>query len=399
MHKSSLPEWALAACPFIQLPDLPEEGNHYGKSFLRDLIPIQDDINRARSTWAEQLALRARLLLWAPDGHNASFRLLGGLPGTLVTTAGPEFKPEAITLGAGAEGIESFYQQSVAAAQDLGNMNEASTGKLPAAGLAAKAIYALQYADERSVQEVSNAQDIALKRLAEAIDAVQRTEYKEPRKVRIVGRDRAYLVQREVAPEDLDFSVDYQFLPGSMLARSKEAVRNELLTLKDAGLVDDATLKKALPTAVPDAFRRSYDLQESKARRILDELRRNPEATFAPAPYDDPVTQAAVFEEFMLTRAFELEADDVKTRIEQYWQALKTLQSASASASAPAAGPAGGGESPAAPAAGVPVGAETPPGTQPGEVPPPAGAEALAQTAETAVAPPPGFGEPASVLG
>ena len=35
--KEPLPQWALKACPFIQLLDTPEEGNHYGKAPLRDL--------------------------------------------------------------------------------------------------------------------------------------------------------------------------------------------------------------------------------------------------------------------------------------------------------------------------------------------------------------------------
>jgi hypothetical protein len=389
VQKSSLPEWALEACPFIQVPEIHEEGNHYRKSFLRDLIPLQDDINRARSTWAEQLALRARLLLWAPDGHNLNFRLLGGLPGTLCTSASPEFKPEALNLGAGAEGIESFYGQSLEAAADIGNMNEASTGKLPSAGLAAKAIYALQYADERSIQEVSNAQDLALKQLAEALDAVTRKEYKERRKVRIMGRDRSYLLETEIAPEHLDLKADYQFVPGSMLSRSKEAVKNELFQLKEQGLVSDALIRKVLPTAVPDAFRESYDLHESKARRILHDLLNDPELQVAPKPYDDLQVHLMVFQEFMLTKRFELLGDQTRTKIEQYWQALQAML-----APPPVApgGPEGSGAAPAAGGA-PPVGEQpTPGGPQPGAAA--QGVEALASEAEAAAAPPPGFGQP-----
>lgn len=382
VQKSSLPEWALEACPFIQVPELHEEGNHYRKSFLRDLIPLQDDINRARSTWAEQLALRARLLLWAADGHNLNFRLLGGLPGTLVTSASAEFKPEALNLGAGAEGIENFYGGSLDAAADIGNMNEASTGKLPSAGLAAKAIYALQYADERSIQEVSNAQDVALKQLAEALDAVTRKEYKEKRKVRIMGRDRSYLLESEIAPEHLDFKADYQFVPGSMLSRSKEAVKNELFQLKEQGLVSDALIRKVMPTSVPDAFRESYDLHESKARRTLHDLLNDPDLQVAPKPYDDLNVHLMVFTEFLLTKRFELLGDRQRAKLEQYWQALQAMLAP------PPTGQPGkpGGAAPAALGGAVP-----PPAGPPGAVAPAAeGAENLAAAAEAAVAPPPG---------
>ena len=388
VQKNSLPAWALEACPFIQVPELHEEGNHYRKSFLRDLVPLQDDINRARSTWAEQIALRARLLLGAPDGHNLNFRLLGGLPGTLVTYASEEFKPAVLNMGSGAEGIEDFYARSLEGAADLGNMNEASTGKLPSAGLAAKAIYALQYADERSVQEVSNAQDTALKKLAEALDAVTRKEYKEPRKVRIMGRDRSYLLETEIAPEHLDIKVDYQFVPGSMMSRSKEAVRNELFALKEQGLVDDATIRKVLPTAVPDAFRQSYDLHESKARRVLHDLLNDPELQVAPQPYDEAQVHIMVFQEFMLSRRFELLGDQQRTKLQQYWQAcILSLQPPAAPPGAPV--PPGG--TPAPGGAGPQAGPAAPQGVPPAA----AGAQNLEQAAET-VAPPPGFGEPSA---
>lgn len=390
VSKMSLPEWALEACPFIQVPELHEEGNHYRKSFLRDLIPLQDDINRSRSTWAEQIALRARLLLGAPDGHNLNFRLLGGLPGTLVTYASEEMKPAVLNMGSGAEGIEDFYARSLEAAADLGNMNEASTGKLPSAGLAAKAIYALQYADERSVQEVSNAQDIGLKQLAEALDAVTRKEYKETRKVRIMGRDRAYLLEMEVAPEHLDVKVDYQFVPGSMLSRSKEAVRNELFALKEQGLVDDATIRKVLPTAVPDAFRQSYDLHESKARRILHELLNDAEAQVAPQPYDDLQVHVMVFQEFMLTKRFELLGDTQRQKLQQYWQAC--IVGLQPPAPPPGAPPGPGGGAPP-PGGAPPVGGEGGPAGAAGVPPVAQGAQTL-EAAAQAVAPPPGFGEP-----
>jgi hypothetical protein len=170
--------------------------------------------------------------------------------------------------------MDEFYQSSLAAASDLGNMNDASTGKLPSAGFAAKAIYALQYADERSISKTSTLQDESLKKLAFAIDAVTRAEYKEARKVRISGEDRDFLVESEILPDQLDTDIDYYFTPGSMLSKQKEAVRNEMLALRDAGMIDNATCRKFIATAVPDVFRTSNDLHEAKARRNLNDILR-----------------------------------------------------------------------------------------------------------------------------
>jgi hypothetical protein len=338
IERTALPEWALKAYPFIQLIDVLEEGNSYHKSFLRDLVPLQDDINRSRSMRAERIGLMSRLLLWAPANHGANVKALGGMNGVLVTTRSQAHKPEALNLGTGDPGIREFEQDSIAAAADLGNMNDASTGKLPSAGLAAKAIYALQYADEQSITEASALQDTALKQLAEALDAVTRTEYSEARKIRLVGDDRAFMVEHEISPDDLKADVDYTFVPGSMLSRQKEAVKNEMLALLQAGLVDAATVKKHLSTAVPDVFRSSYSLQEAKAKRTLQRiLRATGPIQVQPAPFDDPAIHCGVIEEFALTAKWDLLAPEQQQQIMQLWQTYKVQQQMAAQQAAAAA--------------------------------------------------------------
>jgi hypothetical protein len=221
----------------------------------------------------------------------------------LLETRAPEFKPEALQLAANdGSAAAEFYQDSLAAAADVADMNEASTGKLPSAGLAAKAIYALPYADERNVSEVSTEQDEALKRLARVLDAITRTEYTESRKVRVAGADFAFMPEQEILPEDLDVEVDYLFQPGSMLSRQKEAVKNELLTLREQGLVDDYTVRKVLSSATPDAFRQGYGMQEAAARRKLQFVLRNkPMQRPNLEPWEDPAIFLGVIEEFCLS--------------------------------------------------------------------------------------------------
>lgn len=388
VQKSELPAWALDTSPFIQFLEVPEPGNHYGKSPLRDLLPIQDDINRARSHMAEAIAIRSRIVLGAPQNHGLNLRLLSSMPGVLLTYRSPEHRPTPLDLGRGAEGAENFYQASLSAAWDLGNMNEATTGKLPSAGLAARAIFALQYADERSLAEASALQDIALSRLARAMDAVTRYEYTEPRKIRIVGADRSFLVERELRPEHLQVEVDYRFLPGSMLTRQKEAVKNEMLTLLERGLIERWEVRKYIATAVPDVWRRSYDLQEASARRILERVIRGEEEA-VPAPWQDSQVHAAVLEEFMLTRRFELLAEDQRQRVIQLWQAYRLAQAPEQPEPSPAGAPPGA-------AVGEPA-AAAPSGARAESFPVPAGAEALAREAEAAEQPPPGYATPPPV--
>lgn len=325
VHKSGLPKWALMKCPFIRFIDTEEEGNHYDKSFLRDVMPIQDDINRSRSHWAEKEAISSRLILGAPQNHQINVRTMGALPGALVTFRSPQHEPKPISLSSRDSSAEQFYMSSLQAAQDLGSMNDASTGKLPSAALAARAIYALQFADERSIAEASSAQDEALAQLAQAIDAVVRVEYTESRKIQVVGEDRGYMVWQEVSPEKWQSDVDYHFLPGSMLSRNKEAIRNEMIQLLQLGLVEPYDVKQYLSTAVPDIFRRSYDLHESKARRILSELTRGTKAQYQPMPWDNPEVFLSIFEEYMQTIKWELLDDQKKKPIIQVWQAMSQM--------------------------------------------------------------------------
>lgn len=378
VEKRALPKWAVEARNFIQFVDMPEEGNHYGKSTLRDLIPIQDDINRSRSQMAERAAILSRLIVGAPQGHQMNLQVLGGMPGVLMTYRSAQHKPESISLGSGQTGAEEFYRSSLEAVTDLGNMNDASTGKLPSAGIAAKAIYALQYADERSISETSNLQDIALKRLAEALDAVTRHEFTEERKIRIVGEDRSFMTEHEIRPELLRCDVDYVFVPGSMMSRQKEAIRNEMLALLEKGLVEPWEVRKYISSAVPDAFRRSNDLQEAAIRRKLQEVLRGGAREIQPDPWEDPSIAVAVLEEFMLTAKWKVVTEAERQAIAQAWQAYQQMRAMRQQPAQPQPAPGGGGQMPTEGALG-----------------PAEGAAAMAAEAEAAVAPPESFGQPA----
>ncbi len=377
-HKQDLPRWALESFPFIHLGDEDEEGNHYKKSMLRDVLPLQDDINRARSHKAERVAILSRVLLTAQKGHGLNLRTLGGMPAMLVEHRGPEFKPEGLNLGTTDYGAaDTFYNETLDAVADVGHMNEATTGKLPSAGLAAKAIYALQYADERSIKEVSNDQDVALMMLARAVDAVTRYEYTEPRKIRIPGQDYRFLAEAEISPEDLDVEVDYSFSPGSMLSRNKEAIKNEIVQMMELGLIDAMTAKKAFSSAVPELFRQSYDAQVASARRKVKAItRQKQERVRPPQPWEDPNVHVAMVEEELLSERFYHYPEAVQQTLLMLWQGYQTVRQQRATETARASAP-------SAPSGGL---APSPgPGGQSQQ---PSGPDQLAQHASTQMSPP-----------
>lgn len=323
IHKSALPEHALLEYPFIRFVDTLEEGNHYEKSFLRDLIPIQDDINRTRSQMAESVAIRSRVIFGALQNHQINIRTLAQMPGAMLTYRSPAHEPKPLDFGRGdSAGADKFYVSSLQAAQDIGNMNDASTGKLPSAALAARAIYALQFADERSIAEVSNLQDASLSRLAKAIDAVVRTSYKETRKIQIVGLDRSFMATEEVPPEAWQVDVDYHFLPGSMLSKNKENIRNEMIQLLQLNLIEPFRVRKYLASSVPDVFRQSYDLQEAKARRVLSSITRGEVIEYELKPWDNPEIFKATIEEYLLSAKSDLLGNEAKNALTNLWSGL-----------------------------------------------------------------------------
>ena len=379
-----LPRWAIEACPFVALPEDYEPGNHYYRTFLRDIVPIQDDINRSRSHLAEAGMVAARPMIGALQNNQINMKLLGHMPGVLVTYRSPQHKPEMLQFNPSVQIMRDFYDTSLAAAQDIGNMNEASTGKLPSAGLAAKAIYALQYADERSITEVSNAQDDALNRIAQLLDAITKREYDDERKIRVVGENRFYLAEADILPEHLQAEVDYRFVPGSMLERQKEAVRNEVSQWLEMGLIDQARAAKLLPSAVPGGLRQSHDLHEAKARRQVQMILTGKEGS-DPQPWDNPAVHVMVIEETMLAAKWQHVPEDRQARIIQLWQAYKQQM-------APPPMPGGGGGEPA-PGAGAQPGAggQPPIGAPEQDFPMPGAVEQMAGQAEGAMAPPPEF--------
>jgi hypothetical protein len=396
VHKSSLPAWALKAKPLIQFTDILEEGNHYNKSFLRDLVPLQDDINRTRSHQAEASAIASRLILGAPQGHRVNLQLLAEMPAVMLTYRSPQHEPKPIQFGRPDNGaVETFYAASLSAANDAGQMQDASTGKLPAAGIAAKAIYALQWADERGISEISNLQDLSLQACAKVMDEITKEEYKETRKIRIVGEDRAYMVEQEIGPDALIVDVDYHFVPGSMLAKQKEVIRNEMLTLYEAGLIEGHEVRKYLATSVPDVFRRSYDLQEARAKRVLHKMIKE-NAQHQPMPFDDPQVFMAVFQEFMLSHKWDGLPEMTQQLLLQTWQGYavqhqqQQMQQIQMQAMIAQATGGGAGGTPAKPSKSQ--GAESP------EEPVVRGAQDMERRATGAMQPPQGFGEQRSFL-
>jgi hypothetical protein len=167
--------------------------------------------------------------------------------------------------------------------------------------------------------------------------------------------------------------VDYTFVPGSMLSRQKDAVKNEMLELLKQGLVSHAEVRKYLPTATPDVFRLSYDLQEAAARRMLQTLKRAVQPTVPTMePWQDPQVFAGVLEEFMLTAAFEdpqLVSDGQRKVIAQAWQAYKVKAEQAAMAMAQRASP--------GLAAGAAAAQPSPAAMDPGSVTPTTGAESM----------------------
>ena len=328
LSKEPLPQWALNDLNITQIIEIPEEGNGYGKSLCRDLVPIQDDINRMQTLMLEREFARSRPLLAALRGGGLEAAAVSGAPYNMITYKSVAHKPEILNFAnSGSPGLDSFYATLSSNMYNLASMNEASQGRLPAAGIAAKAIYALQYADKESFAMTSNLQDESLRDLARSIAAICREEYTDLRKVRIVGDNGEYLLESEISPEHLDTNADYYIVPGSMLAINRESVKNELITAVQAGIpIPPDVQMRALDSGAPDAFRESYDPQVAHAKNVLHRIVRKGETGIQPEPWDNAQVHMHVLGTFLLDSQ-SLAIPERRQEVARLWQAYAmTLQ-------------------------------------------------------------------------
>ena len=319
-----LPEWARKQCPFVHFVHVEEAGNHHGRPVLRAIIPAQDRINRSIVRKDEREALDSRVLISVAKGAQLQVQPIPGLPVTALVHP-PQQPPQPLNLGTGPSAATAQnYADARAAAADIGSINDASQGRA-APGTAARAIFALQYADEKSVQETSTEQDEALNRLGRIIDAVCSVEMSDGRQIQIVGEDNAYMTDARLEPKHLSGDVDYAFGAGSMLAETREAVINSVLALKNEQLIDPAEALVRIESAGPESMRGTVSKQRSAARRLLDAIRQDPANAPEPLPFHDPAQFANVLQEYMLGHAFDLESEEVRAAVLQRWQRYNDL--------------------------------------------------------------------------
>jgi hypothetical protein len=203
------------------------------------------------------------------------------------------------------------------------------------------------------------------------------------------------MVEQEIGPDALIVDVDYHFVPGSMLAKQKEVIRNEMLTLYEAGLIQGHEVRKYLATSVPDVFRRSYDLQEARAKRVLHKMIKE-NAQHQPMPFDDPQVFMAVFQEFMLSHKWDGLPQQTQQLLLQTWQGYavqhQQQQMQQMQMQAMMAQATGGG------AGGTPAKQSKPQGAESPEEPVVRGAQDMERRATGSMQPPQGFGEGRSFL-
>lgn len=67
----------------------------------------------------------------------------------------------------------------------------------------------------------------------------------------------------------MNVEVDSVFVPGAKLLHEKEVIKNQLMALMGAALVDQVTAKKQHAEAVATAFRTRYPMESALARHQL----------------------------------------------------------------------------------------------------------------------------------
>lgn len=165
---------------------------------------------------------------------------------------------------------------------------------------------------------------------------VQR-HYAEQRLAKVNGRIGTQHISFRGA--DLRNQVDVRVLPGSIEPRTKQAVREEVLSYADRGWISPEAAMSAIRGGTADTLIDSFDQDKARATRVIQAILAGEAALFSsfspnpdgspgwmPRPFDNIQIHKQIFEDFFKTLDYERAEQPVKQAANLYYQGLLDLE-------------------------------------------------------------------------
>lgn len=229
--------------PFAKFDDIQVAGKYYPESVVTHLRPIQDQFNtniRKRAEWTKKL-LAGKYV--AARGSGIAQEALNDQSGELLY-----YTPVPNAPGAGqptqmqipmmpnwafteTDYLEKYFSE-------VSGLSEVSQGQLPSASIPAIGLQLLLEQDETRIGIMTDQHERSWARLGYLILKYVEKFYVLPRKLKIAGPNRSYMV-KEFTGADLRGNTDVYVVPGSTVPNSKAVKRQDILNAYSQGLLGD----------------------------------------------------------------------------------------------------------------------------------------------------------------
>lgn len=220
--------------PFVKLENVPS-GTYWTTSVLEDLIPIQKEVNRARSQLVENRNATAKSGYFIERG-SVDVTKWTSRPGQLIEV-NPGFKPpvpiEVPNMPNYLAEEQKYYAEDF---EDISGQHQVSKGQAPSGVTAATAINFLQERDDSYMAPVYKSFERATQALARQILQLCVQFWDEPRLVRSVGPNDEFST-RLLVGADIKTGTDIRVEGGSVLPVSKSAKNAMFMDMITRGII------------------------------------------------------------------------------------------------------------------------------------------------------------------
>ncbi|WP_406622092.1 hypothetical protein V6946_18700 [Bacillus sp. PPSBB_2] len=281
--------------PFFIFGDIPIPGSVKAEAFIKDMLPIQREINIMRSMFATHARKMGNSMWLVPMGSSVDEDEITNEEGGIVHYTPIEgARPERV----GAPDIPSFYDRILnnhdADIDDLSGAREISQGRLPS-GLDTYSGLSLMVEQENEKLAVSSQNyEHGMKRLLQRVLMLMKKHYTEERMARILGPDND-IELISFTGSDLSGGEDINIIQGSSLPEMKSAQQDRIMTMWDKGAIvkkdgspDTQGFLKLMGMGDSNELFEMQQLDENKAKmenKQFEQLAQNPESLQALQQY------------------------------------------------------------------------------------------------------------------
>lgn len=231
--------------PFEKMDEVKVSGRFWGMAMVEQGIPLQRNLNRARSQEVENRTLMGRPKWLVPRTAKVRQSSFDSEAGEKIDyTPGPRGEmPQIIHPPATHQSTQIEIQHTITDLQEIFSWHEVSRGILPSANIPGVAVDKLQQADDTSLGDTASNIDNGLTRLGRMLLSNCAQFWKEDRLVR-AGGEASRIEAMKIRGSDLvggapnaDY-FDVRVIPGSTLVRDPMQQRKMVQDMITLGVLD-----------------------------------------------------------------------------------------------------------------------------------------------------------------